>query len=280
MSTTLELLKRIHAEDCKAVAKLAAALPSVAEAAEAIAARLEAKGRWLSVGAGTSGRLAALDAAELPPTFGTSPDLVRAFLAGGDAALRAAVEGAEDEEEMARRTLDEAGLTAQDAVVGVSASGTTPFVLSALAHARARGALTVAIVTVAGSPLAAMANRAIVVDVGPEVLKGSTRMKAGTVQKMILTMLSTAVMARRGLVYRDEMVALRPTNEKLKKRAVRIVSELLHKGDEEAAALLMGAGWDVPVALVAGRHGLAAAEARQRLEKAGGNVARLLRDDH
>lgn len=276
MSTTLALLQRIHAEDRKAIEKMAAVLPAVAAAADAIASRLDAKGRWFSVGAGTSGRLAALDAAELPPTFGTAPTLVRALLAGGDAAMSKAVEGAEDEEGAARRMLDAAGLTAEDAVVGVSASGTTPFVLAAMKHARARGSLTVAIVTVAFSPLSAMADFPIAVDVGPEVLKGSTRMKAGTVQKMILTMLSTAVMARRGLVYRDEMVAVRPTNVKLKKRAVRIVSELLSRSDEEAAALLVEAGWDVPVALVAGRHGLAADEAKQRLAEAGGNVARLL----
>ena len=167
-----------------------------------------------------------LDAAEIPPTFGTDPSLVVALLAGGKDAMFEAVEGAEDDAAAGARDLVAAGMTGRDAVVGIAASGATPYVRGALKEAKAQGALTVAVVCRPGTPLLDEADIGILLDTGPEVLAESTRLKAGTAQKIALNMLSTAVMAKRGLVYEDEMVAMRPTNEKLRKRAVRIVAEL------------------------------------------------------
>lgn len=278
MTETLDFLRRVHEEDRTVAERVGEALPAVARAVDALAARLDKGGHWLSIGAGTSGRLAVLDAAELPPTFGTDPNLVVAILAGGPDALLRAVEGAEDDEEAAVRDLTKAGLTPADAVLGIAASGTTPYVVRGVAHARGLGALTVAIVCARGTPLERAAEIPIVVDVGPEVLSGSTRLKAGTAQKLVLNMLSTAVMRRRGLVYKGEMVAVRPTNKKLKRRAVRIASELLGRSAEEAEKLLRQCGWELPVALVAGRWGLSPEAARARLHAVGGSVSRALEE--
>ncbi len=279
MADVGELLERIHAADREAVEATGRALPAVASAAEAIAARLDAGGRWLNVGAGTSGRIAALDAAELPPTFGVDPGLVTTLMAGGAGAFFTAVEGAEDDEARGGEDLAAAGLTPRDAVVGVAASGSTPYVAGALRFAKGVGALTVALVCAAPSPLAELADLAIVAETGPEVLRGSTRMKAGTAQKLLLNMLSTAVMARRGLVWRDEMVAMRPTNRKLRLRAVRIVSDLASLAPEAAERILEEAGWDLPAALVSARWGLDVVRGRAWLASRGGNVARALDEE-
>lgn len=276
---TLDFLRLVHDGDRVALARVGDALESVAAAADAIAARLAGGGRWLYAGAGTSGRLAALDAAELPPTFGTDPRLVVALMAGGRDAFHRAVEGAEDDEGAAERDLRAEGLTARDAVVAVSASGTTPYALAALRLARAEGALTVAIACAPASPLAALADHAIVLDVGAEVVKGSTRMKAGTAQKLVLGMLSTAVMRSRGLVHEGEMVALMPTNRKLKARAVRIVSELLGVSPGRAEEALADADWSVPVALVSEKRRVSSADARALLARMDGNVARALEEE-
>ena len=276
MSETLAFLRRLSDADRDVPGKVAAALPDIARAADALAARLDAGGRWFYAGAGTSGRLGALDAAELPPTFGTDPSLVVALLAGGPRAMLEAVEGAEDDPEAGARDLATAGMTERDAVVGLAASGATPWVRGALRFAREKGALTVAVVCRPGTPLLSEAEIPILVDVGPEVLRESSRMRAGTAQKLVLNMLSTAVMARRGLVYRDEMVAMRPTNEKLRKRAIRIVRDIAGTSEETAEGLLKKSNWNLPTALVAAKWGLDLDAARLLLSKKKNSVALAL----
>ena len=270
------LLARMHEEDRRAVEAVGHALPAIEAAALAIASRLAAGGRWFNVGAGTSGRIGVLDASEVPPTFGVPESLVTALIAGGPSAVRHSAEGAEDDRAAGGRDLVEAGMTGRDAVVGIAASGTTPYVLGALDHARAAGATTVGIACVPGSPLLAAARIAVSLDTGPEAIYGSTRLKAGTAQKLALNMLSTAVMARLGLVVEGEMVGMRPTNAKLRARAVRIVCKLLGLGHEEARTLLDSAAWELPVALVSGRRRIPAGAARERLSRLGGNVAAAL----
>lgn len=274
--TTAELLRALNDADQNVPAKVRAALPAIEAATIAIAGRLDAGGRWFQLGAGTSGRLAVLDASELPPTFGVSPGLVTGLVAGGPRALQHAVEGAEDDAGAAARDLAEAGLSARDVVLGIAASGRTPYVLGAIDYGRRFGALTVGFACAPETPLLSAAELAILVDTGPEVLAGSTRLMAGTAQKLVLNMLSTAVMARRGLVVRGEMVAMRPTNEKLRRRAVRIVSDLLDVAVNRAEELLRTAGWELPVALLAGRFDESPEAARVRLAAAGGSVARAL----
>jgi len=276
VSETLAFLRRLSDADRDVPGKVAAALPDIARAADALAARLDAGGRWFYAGAGTSGRLGALDAAELPPTFGTDPSLVVALLAGGPRAMLEAVEGAEDDAGAGARDLAAAGMTGRDAVVGLAASGATPWVRGALRFAREKGALTVAVVCRPGTPLLSEAEIPILVDVGPEVLRESSRMRAGTAQKLVLNMLSTAVMARRGLVYRDEMVAMKPTNEKLRKRAIRIVRDTAGTSEETAEGLLRKSNWDLPTALVAAKWGLDLDAARLLLSKKKNSVALAL----
>ena len=276
MSDSLGLVTRLHEADRAVQGALTAALPAIARAADAIAGRLEAGGRWFYAGAGTSGRLGALDAAELPPTFGTDPSLVVALLAGGRAAMFEAVEGAEDDAGAGVRDLVAAGLTGKDAVVGIAASGATPYVVGALEQAKRAGALTVAVVCRPNGPLETLADIGILLDTGKEVLEGSSRLKAGTAQKIALNMLSTAVMSRRGLVYEDEMVAMRPTNEKLKKRAVRIVAELAKIEAGAAEDFLRKCNWHLPSALIAAKWKLDASAAALHLSKKNSNVAAAL----
>jgi len=276
---TLAYVTEIHEADLEAVKAVGPALPEIARAAEAIAERLGSGGRWVNVGAGTSGRLGVLDASELPPTFGVDPALVTGLIAGGRAALVDAVEGAEDDEARGGEDVASALVGPRDVVLGIAASGATPYVAGALLRGRELGALTVALVCAPGSRLAALAEIALVVETGPEVLRGSTRMKAGTAQKLVLNMLSTVVMARLGLVYRGEMVAMRPTNAKLRRRAVDILGRLLALPAGEGERLLAEAGWSLPVALVAGRWGVAAEAARARLAALSGNVARALEEE-
>ncbi len=276
MSATLDLLRRLHAADRAVQDAVSAALPAIARAADAIASRLEAGGRWFYTGAGTSGRLGALDAAEIPPTFGTDPSLVVALVAGGRDAMSEAKEGAEDGAGAGARDLVSAGLGAKDAVVGISASGTTPYVSGALEEAKRAGALTVAIVCRFHSPLERLADIAIVLDTGPEVLAESSRLKAGTAQKIALNMLSTAVMAKRGFVYRDEMVAMKPTNEKLRKRAIRIVRDIAETSEENAEEFLRRVNWHLPTALVSAKWKVDASAAALHLSKKHSNVAAAL----
>ncbi|OQZ93984.1 N-acetylmuramic acid 6-phosphate etherase [Mycobacterium alsense] len=259
-----ELVALLVEAEGDAHAAVVAAVPRIAAAAEAIAARLERGGRLIYAGAGTPGRLGVLDAAECGPTFGT--DLVRGVIAGGPAALTEAIEGAEDAFEPA----DLAGLTSADALVGITASGRTPYTLGALEHARATGALTVAIVNNPGS--AAPADIVVELLTGPEVLAGSTRLTAGTAQKVALNALSTSVMIALGRAYGPRMVDVRATNAKLRRRAVRIVRDATGVDEEAAAAALAAAGGHAKTAIVALLAGVDAAEAAVRLDRARGHV--------
>lgn len=264
-----EVVALLVAAEGEAHCAIRAAVPRIAAAAEAIAARLERGGRLIYAGAGTPGRLGVLDAAECGPTFGT--DLVRGVIAGGSAALTTAVEGAEDAFDPA----DLADLTAADALVGITASGRTPYVLGALQHARAAGALTVAIVN--NAPTEASADHMIELLTGAEVLAGSTRLTAGTAQKVVLNALSTSVMIALGKAYGPWMVDVRATNAKLRRRAVRIVRDAAGVDERAAAAALTAAGGHAKTAIVALLAGVDAAEAARRLERARGHIRTALR---
>jgi N-acetylmuramic acid 6-phosphate etherase len=273
---TLDQARLMNEEDRRVPAAVEAALPQIAEAVTRTVHALRHGGRLVYVGAGTSGRIAALDAAECPPTFGTDPDQVQAVLAGGPAALYEAAEGAEDDEPAGAQEMDVRGIGSDDVVVGLAASGATPFVLAAVRRARARGAFTIAVTCVAGSPLAAACDLSIVAVVGPEVIAGSTRLKAGTAQKLILNTLSTLVMVQLGKVYGNLMVGLRATNDKLRRRAVRIVAAAAGVPEDDAAEMLARAGGRAPVAIVMILARTTPQEAAERLARAGGSVRRAL----
>jgi N-acetylmuramic acid 6-phosphate etherase len=244
-----ELVARILDEDARVAAAVRVSRPAIERACEALVETLEAGGRWINLGAGTSGRIGALDAAEIPPTFGLEPDRVQSLVAGGAPALVGAVEGAEDDVGAAVRDLRKLGLSRSDAVVALSASGRTPYALSGLEHARSVGARAIAITCVPDSPLAERAEIAIVAVVGPEVITGSTRMKGGLAEKMILHTLSTAVMVRLGRVHGNLMTGLRAVNTKLQERGVRILCELAQVSPAEAERALDAAGGSVEKAL-------------------------------
>ena len=272
----LEQARLLNAEDRRVPEAVAAALPAVATAVGRIAEALARGGRLLYVGAGTSGRIAALDAAECPPTFGTDPETVQAVIAGGPKAMMESVEGAEDDEAAGAREIDARGVGPDDVVVGIAASGETPFTVAAVRRARERGAWTAGVACNPGSSLEAACDLAIVAVVGPEVVAGSTRLKAGTAQKLVLNMLSTLAMVRLGKVYGNLMVDLRATNTKLRRRAARIVAAAASTAEERAAAALGQAGGRVPVAIVMLRLGLDAGAAEERLRRAGGSLRRTL----
>lgn len=264
-ATVAELAALMNDADASVPAAIGAALGSIVPAIEAITGRLSHGGRLRYVGAGTAGRLGVLDASECPPTFGVSPDLVQGIIAGGPDAILVAQEGAEDDLDAGVRTIADHAIGPLDAVVGVAASGRTPFVIGALREARTRGALTVALSCNRDAPISQEAEFAIEIPVGPEVLAGSTRLKAGTAQKLVLNMISTIVMVRLGKTWGNLMVDLRATNEKLRERAVRIVQQVTGGTREAAVRALQAADWEVkPAALVVGR-GLSVGEARQRL---------------
>lgn len=244
-----EILELIHAEDGVAHEAVRACLPQMAEAVEVLACAISGGGRWFNVGAGTSGRLGVLDASEIPPTFGLSSRVVQGVIAGGDRALRSAIEDAEDDPHAGSLALEERGLTLGDAVVGISASGTTPFVLGAVEAATRLGSRTVAVTCDPDSPLAESVEIAIAPRVGPEVVTGSTRMKGGLAQKMILSALSTAVMVRIGRVRGHHMTHVSPVSSKLRGRAVRIVMELGGVDRDRARDLLRQSEGSVELAL-------------------------------
>jgi len=269
---TPDLVAAFVDDQALAAAAVQAAVPDIARAVDAALPRLRAGGRLIYVGAGTSGRLGVLDAVELGPTFGWPAERARALMAGGDPAMYVAVEGAEDDASQAAEDLHRLGPGEHDVVICVAASGRTPYVLGALQHARACGALTIGIASNAGSPLAAAAEVGITLDTGAEVISGSTRLKAGSAQKQVLNMLSTAVMNARGLIVRDEMVAMRPSNAKLRARAERIVRDLTGVDDKTAAALLASSSWHLPTALIRARHGIDADSARRHLALRRGSV--------
>ena len=249
--STLELVTAMNEEDRRVAAAVEAQLPRIAAAVDAIAARMHKGGRLVYVGAGTSGRLGVLDAVECPPTFSADPAQVLGLIAGGERAFVKAVEGAEDDPELAAADLDALGLVARDVVVGVAASGRTPYVLGALARAGAVGALRVAVTMNPGSAAGQHCDHAIEVATGAEVLTGSTRLKAGTATKMVLNMLSTGAFVRLNKVYGNLMVDLQATNQKLRARSVRIVADACGCGVEEARALLEAADGEVKCAIVA-----------------------------
>jgi N-acetylmuramic acid 6-phosphate etherase len=242
--TTAQIVELMNDEDATVAAAVREALPDVARAADAIAAAFARGGRLRYVGAGTSGRLGVLDASEAAPTFGVDPDLVHGVIAGGDAALRRSIEGAEDDPLAGEREIVRVARPS-DVVVGLSASGTARYVVAAVKAARALGATTVGVTCVPGSSLGAEAEIPIVVDVGPEILAGSSRLKAGTATKLVLNMLSTAAMIRSGHTRGDLMVDLRPSNAKLRARAVRMVRDELGVDEDAARAKLEASGWSV-----------------------------------
>lgn len=267
----VDLMIRREADTCAAVAACAAEIARVVDLAGRV---LEGGGRIFYLGAGTSGRLGVLDASECPPTFGVPPDRVIGIIAGGDTALRNSLEGEEDRPECGGRDLAAHGAGPGDLVVGIAASGATPYVAGALEHARAAGAPTVLVCCVPRPAIAA--DTVIALDTGPEVLAGSTRLRAGTATKMVLNMISTGGMTLAGYVRRGLMVEMRPTNAKLRRRAARIVAELGGCPETDATDLLEAAGWHIPTAVVMAVLKVSAEEARRRLEAAGGRLRGVL----
>lgn len=273
---SLAIVTLMNREDHKVTARVAEAIPAIACAVDAIVGALKMGGRLIYIGAGTSGRLGVLDASECPPTFGTHPDTVVPLLAGGENAIFHAVEGAEDDADAGEADLQRIGLTDRDVVVGISASGRTPYVLGALTHARSRGITTVAVCCNMGTPIGQIAHIAIEVNTGPEILGGSTRLKAGTAQKMVLNMLSTASMVHLGKVYTNLMVDVTPTNAKLVDRACRILTQTAGVDYSTAVDMLKAANYRTKVALVMAKTGLSAGEAQDRLDEEGGFVRAVL----
>ncbi|MEU8789864.1 N-acetylmuramic acid 6-phosphate etherase [Streptomyces sp. NPDC048643] len=247
---TLEIARLMNGEDATVPTAVAAQLPLIAAAIDGIAERMARGGRLVYAGAGTAGRLGVLDASECPPTFNTDPTRVVGLIAGGPTALSTSIEGAEDSKELAAADLDALALTADDTVVGVSASGRTPYAVGAVEHARSHGALTVGLSCNAHSPLAAAADHGIEVVVGPELLTGSTRLKSGTAQKLVLNMLSTITMIRLGKTYGNLMVDVRASNEKLRARSRRIVALATGASDEEIEQALAATDGEVKNAIL------------------------------
>jgi N-acetylmuramic acid 6-phosphate etherase len=268
--SSLEIARIINSEDAKVAAMVERALPQIAQAIDWISDALRKGGRLIYVGTGTSGRIAALDAAECGPTFNTSPKMIQFVVAGGAKALGLPIEADEDSFKLGAREIRKKRPTRNDLVVGIAASGRTPFTIAAVEAARRAGSRTVAVVNNAGSPLADAAELAIVLNTGPEVVTGSTRMKAGTAQKMVLNMLSTGAMVRLGHVYGNLMVNLRQKNSKLIERALIILQTALNVDRARARELLLRAGNDVPVAIVMSLAGVSRKTAEKVLKGAGG----------
>ncbi|MDR7482498.1 MAG: N-acetylmuramic acid 6-phosphate etherase [Armatimonadota bacterium] len=274
--SVVEILRLINREDRRVPAAVAAEIPRIARAVAAVVRALRAGGRVVYVGAGTSGRIGLLDALEWPPTFGVRPDRIRTVVAGGARATIGAAAPAEDDRAGGAAQIRALRVGRRDVVVGLTASGVTPFVLGAVDEARRRGAVVVGVTSAPGSPLARTAHVAITPRVGPEVLTGSTRMKAGTAQKLVLNMLSTAAMVRLGKVYSNLMVDVVPSNRKLLARAWRIVAEAAGVDAGEAARLLRAAGGRPKVAIVMALARCSRAAAERRLARAGGHVRRAV----
>lgn len=270
--SSLEIVRALNREDATVALAIRPWLAKIARAVDAIADSLRRGGTLFYVGAGTSGRLAVLDAAECPPTFGTPPGMVRAIIAGGERALRHSVEGAEDSAATGARDLRRADLSRGDVVVGVAASGTTAYVLGALEFANKHGAVTVGITSNPRSPVARRARISIAPDTGPEVIAGSTRLKAGTAQKMVLNMLSTAAMVGVGRVYGNWMVHVALTNQKLRRRGARILEEAAGLSLSGAEHALRQAGHNLPAALIMLKTGASLRDARRSLAESGGKV--------
>jgi N-acetylmuramic acid 6-phosphate etherase len=273
---TEAMLRVINAEDHKVADAVERELPAIARAVDAIVARMESGGRLFYIGAGTSGRLGVLDASECPPTFNVPPELVQGIIAGGEPALSRATETTEDDPAIGVRDLAARGFTARDVLVGIAASGRTPYVLGAVAEARRMGAVTIGISCTPDSELSRAVEIAIAPLPGPEVVAGSTRLKAGTAQKLVLNMLTTGAFIRLGYVYGNLMVNVQPKNAKLVDRARRIVAQAAEVSYERAAELLGEAGNDVRTAILMGKTGSSRSDAERKLAAAGGRISRAL----
>ncbi|SNX62074.1 N-acetylmuramic acid 6-phosphate etherase [Streptomyces sp. TLI_55] len=273
---TLDIARLMNGEDVTVPAAVAQRLPEIGAAIDAVAARMAQGGRLVYAGAGTAGRLGVLDASECPPTFNTDPAQVVGLIAGGPEAMVTSVEGAEDSKELARADLDALKLTPLDTVVGISASGRTPYAIGAVEHARTQGALTIGLSCNAHSALAAAAEHGIEVVVGPELVTGSTRLKAGTAQKLVLNMLSTITMIRLGKTYGNLMVDVRASNEKLRARSRRIVALATGAGDEEIERALAETDGEVKNAILVILTGVDGPAATRLLEESGGHLRAAL----
>jgi N-acetylmuramic acid 6-phosphate etherase len=274
--STAEILRIINDEDAGVAPAVAVEIPRITQAVDAIVEAIRAGGRVFYLGAGTSGRLGVLDAAECPPTFGVPPDLFQGVIAGGEAALARATEASEDHPASGERDLAERGFRKTDVLVGIAASGRTPYVLGAVAAARGMGAVTVGISCTPDSPLARAVDIPITPLPGPEIIAGSTRLRAGTATKLVLNMLSTAAMIRLGYVYGNRMVNVRPTNAKLRDRAIRIVSEAGKVDPDRAEKALDEADGSVRTAIVIVRRKVGRSDAERLLEAAGGRISAAL----
>ncbi len=277
--SALEIARIINHEDAKVAAAVKKAIPEIAQLIDQVARCLREGGRLIYVGAGSSGRIAALDASECPPTYSTAPGQVQYIMAGGPKALASAVEVNEDSEELGQQDMARRRPTRKDIVVGISASGRTPYVVAALAYARARGAHTAAVSCNQDAPLSAAADIAIVIDAGPEVISGSTRMKAGTAQKMVLNMITTGAMTRLGYVYENLMVNVHMQNSKLVERGIRILMSACKIDRHTAVQTIKSAGRSVPVAMVMLKAKVDKPEAVRRLAKSDGNVRLAIEDN-
>jgi N-acetylmuramic acid 6-phosphate etherase len=273
---TEQMLRIINAEDQKVAAAVAAEIPAITRAVDTIVSAMQQGGRLFYIGAGTSGRLGMLDAAECPPTFSVPPDLVQGIMAGGESALSRATETTEDDPAIGARDLTRRGFGAQDVLVGIAASGRTPYVLGAVAEARRLGGRTISITCTPDSELARAVDIAIAPLAGPEIVAGSTRLKAGTATKLVLNMLSTAAFIRLGYVYGNLMVNVQPKNSKLVDRARRIIARATGATYEQAGDLLAAAGNSVRTAIVMGKLGLSREQADNRLARAGGRISEAL----
>ncbi len=275
--TTLEMVETINREDQKISQAVHQAAPVIAKTIDRAASRYARGGRLIYIGAGTSGRLGVLDAVELVPTYGIKKERAIGLIAGGEQAMYQAVEGAEDDLTLASQDLKAIDLSSNDVVFGLAASGRTPYVIGGLDYARRKGALAVAIACVPHSVIGTHADLAIEAVTGPEVVTGSTRMKAGTAEKMILNMISTGVMVRQGKVYQNVMIDVQPTNQKLIDRAIRIIMTTTGVDEKEAGSVLQKADRNVALAIVMAKTGSSVQAARQLLERHHGRVGEVLK---
>jgi N-acetylmuramic acid 6-phosphate etherase len=273
---TERILKIINAEDATVANAVSAAIPEIAKAVDCAVNVIRNDGRIFYVGAGSSGRIATLDAAECPPTYSSPPEWIQAIIAGGARAIDEAVEGAEDNREKAAADLKSKKLSDRDMVVGIAASGKTPYTHAALEFARTMGTKTVAIVAVPDSPMAKAADVVIYTPVGAEIIAGSTRMKAGTAQKLVLNMISTAAMIRIGMTYSNWMINVQMTNSKLQERGIHILREVLGVNAEEARKLAEASGGRLKLAVIMGTLGCSRKEAEKRLNEGAGNLRKVL----
>jgi N-acetylmuramic acid 6-phosphate etherase len=273
---TERVLRIINSEDALVAAAVAAAIPNIAKLADTAVQCIRAGGRVVYVGAGTSGRIAVTDAAEIPPTFSAPPEWIQAVMAGGAKAFAQSMEGAEDDRERAAFDLKSKKLTAKDLVIGIAATGRTPYTHAALEFAKSKGAKTAAIVCAENAPMAKLADVAIHLAVGPEIITGSTRMKAGTAQKLVLNMFSTALMIRLGMTYSNWMINVSITNEKLRERGKQILQEILGVKPNDAEKLVEASGANLKIAVIMGATGCDRKEAERQLAAGNGNLRNVL----